>query len=31
LEQEVSQLKKNMDQLQSQSVQLAQIDDRLTL
>jgi len=31
LEAEVSQLKKNMDQLQSQSVQLAQIDDRLTL
>ena len=31
LEQEISQLKKNMDQLQSQSVQLAQIDDRLTL
>ena len=31
LEQEIGQLKKNMDQLQSQSVQLAQIDDRLTL
>lgn len=31
LEKEIAQLKKNMDQLQSQSVQLAQIDERLTL
>jgi hypothetical protein len=31
LEREIAQLKKNMDELQSQSVQLAQIDERLTL
>jgi len=31
LEQEIGQLKRNMDQLENQSVQLAQIDDRLTL
>jgi uncharacterized membrane protein len=31
LEQEIAALKRNMDQLQAQSVQLAQIDERLTL
>lgn len=31
LEQEIAQLKRNMDELQSQSVQLAQIDERLTV
>ena len=31
LEDEISSLKENMDQLQAQSVQLAQIDERLTI